>query len=193
MFVAAILDAFSRRVIGWALNCYLDNELTLTALRLTNSRFRWSFVRVPECSGSSVQVLVSPMYEKCIPIGRCPRCVQREPLLTGTIKIGQNVPINRCEASSWVAEPKFKWRIFGFVRPQDLGREALSPRLARFLTPRLSVCPSSSSIARKVRPSDSTPGGNESFASPKSRIFACPLFVTKMFAGLMSRWMIPLE
>ena len=25
------------------------------------------------------------------------------------------------------------------------------------------------------------------FASPKSRIFACPLLVTKMFAGLMSR------
>ena len=25
------------------------------------------------------------------------------------------------------------------------------------------------------------------FANPKSRIFACPRFVTKMFAGLMSR------
>ena len=29
------------------------------------------------------------------------------------------------------------------------------------------------------------------FANPKSRIFACPRFVTKMFAGLMSRWMMP--
>ena len=26
------------------------------------------------------------------------------------------------------------------------------------------------------------------FASPKSRILACPRLVTKMFAGLMSRW-----
>src|SRR5271156_129092 len=31
------------------------------------------------------------------------------------------------------------------------------------------------------------------FASPKSRILACPRWVTKIFAGLMSRWTIPLE
>ena len=30
------------------------------------------------------------------------------------------------------------------------------------------------------------------FASPKSRIFAWPRVVTKMFAGLISRWMMPL-
>ena len=36
-------------------------------------------------------------------------------------------------------------------------------------------------------------GLKESLASPKSRIFACPRVVTKMFAGLISRWMIPLE
>ena len=29
------------------------------------------------------------------------------------------------------------------------------------------------------------------FARPKSRIFACPRRVTKMLAGLMSRWMMP--
>ena len=29
-------------------------------------------------------------------------------------------------------------------------------------------------------------------ASPKSRILACPRSVTKMFAGLMSRWTMPL-
>jgi transposase InsO family protein len=34
VFLAAILDAFSRRVIGWALDRYLDDELTLTALRM---------------------------------------------------------------------------------------------------------------------------------------------------------------
>jgi putative transposase len=34
VFLAAILDAFSRRVIGWALDRHLDDELTLTALRL---------------------------------------------------------------------------------------------------------------------------------------------------------------
>jgi hypothetical protein len=29
------------------------------------------------------------------------------------------------------------------------------------------------------------------FASPKSRIFACSRSVMKMFAGLMSRWTMP--
>jgi hypothetical protein len=31
----------------------------------------------------------------------------------------------------------------------------------------------------------------DAFASPKSRILACPRFVLKMFAGLISRWTIP--
>jgi len=34
VFLAAILDAFSRRVIGWALDRHLDDELTHTALRM---------------------------------------------------------------------------------------------------------------------------------------------------------------
>jgi putative transposase len=34
VFLAAILDACSRRVIGWALDRNLDDELTLTALRM---------------------------------------------------------------------------------------------------------------------------------------------------------------
>jgi len=34
VFLAAILDAFSRRVIGWALERTLDDEPTLTALRM---------------------------------------------------------------------------------------------------------------------------------------------------------------
>jgi len=34
LFLAAILDAFSRRVVGWALDRHLDDELTLTALRM---------------------------------------------------------------------------------------------------------------------------------------------------------------
>ena len=34
VFLAAILDAFSRRVIGWALDRTLNDELTLTALRM---------------------------------------------------------------------------------------------------------------------------------------------------------------
>ena len=34
VFLAAILDAFSRRVIGWALDRNLDDELTLAALRM---------------------------------------------------------------------------------------------------------------------------------------------------------------
>ena len=38
VFLAAILDAFSRRVIGWTLDRYLDDELTLTALRMALDR-----------------------------------------------------------------------------------------------------------------------------------------------------------
>jgi len=38
VFLAAILDAFSRRVIGWALDRSLDDELTLTALRMALER-----------------------------------------------------------------------------------------------------------------------------------------------------------
>jgi transposase InsO family protein len=38
VFLAAILDAFSRRVIGWALDRALDDELTLTALRTAIER-----------------------------------------------------------------------------------------------------------------------------------------------------------
>jgi len=34
VFLAAILDAFSRRVIGWTLDRTLDDELTLSALRM---------------------------------------------------------------------------------------------------------------------------------------------------------------
>jgi transposase InsO family protein len=38
VFLAAILDAFSRRVIGWALDRHLEDELTLTALRMAIKR-----------------------------------------------------------------------------------------------------------------------------------------------------------
>jgi len=38
VFLAAILDACSRRVIGWALDRSLDDELTLTALRMAIER-----------------------------------------------------------------------------------------------------------------------------------------------------------
>lgn len=34
VYLAVLLDAFSRRCIGWALECYLDTELTLAALRM---------------------------------------------------------------------------------------------------------------------------------------------------------------
>ena len=38
VFLAVILDAYSRRVIGWALDRTLEEELTLTALRLALAR-----------------------------------------------------------------------------------------------------------------------------------------------------------
>ena len=37
VFLAVILDAFSRRVIGWALDRTMEDELTLTALRMALS------------------------------------------------------------------------------------------------------------------------------------------------------------
>ncbi len=38
VYLAVILDAFSRRVIGWALNRTLEDKLTLTALRMALSQ-----------------------------------------------------------------------------------------------------------------------------------------------------------
>ena len=38
VFLAVILDAYSRRVIGWALDRSMEDELTLTALRMALSR-----------------------------------------------------------------------------------------------------------------------------------------------------------
>jgi putative transposase len=38
VFLAVILDAFSRRVIGWALDRHMEDELTLTALRMAIER-----------------------------------------------------------------------------------------------------------------------------------------------------------
>lgn len=38
VFLAVVLDAFSRRVIGWALDRTMEDELTLTALRVALSR-----------------------------------------------------------------------------------------------------------------------------------------------------------
>ena len=38
MFLAVILDAYSRCVIGWALDRTMEDELTLTALRMALSR-----------------------------------------------------------------------------------------------------------------------------------------------------------
>jgi putative transposase len=40
VYLAVILDAFSRRVIGWALDRRLDTELTLQALRMALGRRR---------------------------------------------------------------------------------------------------------------------------------------------------------
>ena len=34
MYLAVVLDAFSRRVIGWALDRTLEDDLTLAALRM---------------------------------------------------------------------------------------------------------------------------------------------------------------
>jgi transposase InsO family protein len=38
VYLAVVLDAFSRRVIGWALDRSLEDELTITALRMALDR-----------------------------------------------------------------------------------------------------------------------------------------------------------
>ena len=38
VFVAVILDAYSRRVVGWALDRTMEDDLTLRALRMALSR-----------------------------------------------------------------------------------------------------------------------------------------------------------
>jgi putative transposase len=38
VFLAAILDAYSRRVIGWALDRTIEDDLTLRALRMALAR-----------------------------------------------------------------------------------------------------------------------------------------------------------
>jgi transposase InsO family protein len=40
VFLAVLLDAYPRRVIGWALDRTLEDELTLNALRMALSRRR---------------------------------------------------------------------------------------------------------------------------------------------------------
>jgi putative transposase len=40
VYLAVILDAFSRRVVGWALDCTLEAELTLQALRMALAQRR---------------------------------------------------------------------------------------------------------------------------------------------------------
>ena len=47
-------------------------------------------------------------------------------------------------------------------------------------------------LRRSRRPARRSPDVDASFASPKSRIFARPSAVTKMFSGLRSRWTMPL-
>jgi len=48
-----------------------------------------------------------------------------------------------------------------------------------------------SSASAAVVASEACPRRAGSFANPKSRIFACPRSVRKMFAGLTSRWTMP--
>jgi transposase InsO family protein len=38
VFLAVILDAYSRRIIGWALDRSMEDSLTLTALRMALAR-----------------------------------------------------------------------------------------------------------------------------------------------------------
>jgi putative transposase len=46
VFLAVILDAYSRRVIGWALDRTLEDELTLAALQMAIARRGWSITPI---------------------------------------------------------------------------------------------------------------------------------------------------
>ena len=59
--------------------------------------------------------------------------------------------------------------------------------------PRPVWCSSIAVIVVALAASAGCPGRSTKFtlAKPKSSILACPRLVVKMFAGLMSRWMMP--
>ncbi len=63
---------------------------------------------------------------------------------------------------------------------------SVAPGLVRCCTSAVSVCVSAAAFWLAELADGAT------LASPKSRILACPRLVTKMFAGLMSRWTMPL-
>src|SRR6476646_1983551 len=65
--------------------------------------------------------------------------------------------------------------------PDEVAKD--SQALARFVT----------AVGAFMAPASATElPARVTFASPKSRILACPRWVTKMFPGFMSRWTIPL-
>jgi len=80
VFLAVILDAYSRRVIGWALDRTMEDELTLAALRMALSR-RAAGLGLVHHSDRGLQY-ASNDYAECIPrSATCrPRASKRKPL-----------------------------------------------------------------------------------------------------------------
>ena len=63
VFLAVILDAYSRRVIGWALDRTLEDELTLAALRMAS-----------HAGSSSRGWSITPIAARSTPVTNTPAC-----------------------------------------------------------------------------------------------------------------------
>ena len=65
IFLAVILDAYSRRVIGWALDRTMEDDLTLAALRMAldsgTSSQGWSIIPTAD---RSMPATITPIYSK---------------------------------------------------------------------------------------------------------------------------------
>lgn len=55
VYLAVVLDAFSRRIIGWALSASLDSELLISALRMALAQREWHIGQLTHHSDRGVQ------------------------------------------------------------------------------------------------------------------------------------------
>jgi len=55
VYLAVVLDAFSRRIIGWALSASLDSELSISALRMALAQREWRIGQLTHHSDRGVQ------------------------------------------------------------------------------------------------------------------------------------------
>src|SRR3982074_3611682 len=70
LYLAVVLDAFSRRVVGWAMETHLRTELVLAALEMAIGQRKPSDVIHHSDQGSQGGFSWSSQHDLCWPIGR---------------------------------------------------------------------------------------------------------------------------